>query len=129
MRTAIARLYRRFRSERQSGELGDAALSVLTSLRKHGPLSLTELSDHARVTPGSMSQTVNRLTTGGYAVRTPDPADGRRVLFSPTVEGRRIAAETLERSVGWLDSRLATLTEDERETLARASALMVRIAG
>lgn len=128
LRTAVGRVHRRFRSERLDGELGDAALSVLLQLRRFGPRGLTELSEHARVTPGSMSQTVNRLTEGGLAVRTPDPDDGRRVLFTPTPEGARLAAETNAPSVAWLDSQLDRLTAHERSVLLEASAIMQRIA-
>src|ERR1700728_4172010 len=77
LRSAVGRLYRRFRSERPEGGLGDAALAVLTRLHKHGPQTLTELSEHDRVSPASMSQTVNRLTSAGYGVRARDPGDGR----------------------------------------------------
>jgi DNA-binding MarR family transcriptional regulator len=55
------------------------------------PQTLTELSEHDRVSPASMSQTVNRLTSAGYAVRTRDPSDGRKVLFSATAEGDELA--------------------------------------
>ena len=37
VRSAVGRLYRRFRSERPDGGLGDAALAVLSYLHKHGP--------------------------------------------------------------------------------------------
>ena len=63
VRVAVSRVYRRFRSERARGELGDAAIGVLTQLRKKGPQTLKSLSDLTHVTPGSMSQTVNRLTS------------------------------------------------------------------
>src|ERR1700740_2412681 len=92
VRSAVGRLYRRFRSERREGGLGDAALAVLTRLHKHGPQTLTELSEHDRVSPASMSQTVNRLTSAGYAVRTRDLGDGRKVLFTPTAEGDELAS-------------------------------------
>src|SRR5215470_18501576 len=82
LRSAVGRLYRRFRAERTEGSLGDAALGVLTRLHKHGPQTLTELSEHDRVSPASMSQTVNRLTSAGYAVRSRDSDDRRKVLFS-----------------------------------------------
>src|ERR1700734_761189 len=82
VRSAIGRLYRRFRSERPEGGLGDGALEVLTHLHKHGPQTLTELSEHDRVSPASMSQTVNRLTSAGYAVRAREPHDRRKVLCS-----------------------------------------------
>src|SRR5271170_1816811 len=91
VRSAVGRLYRRFRSERPEGGLGDTALDVLTRLHKRGPQSLTELSEHDRVSPASMSQTVNRLTSAGYAVRTPDPDDRRKVRLRATAEGAELA--------------------------------------
>ena len=51
VRAAVGRLYRRFRSERPAGSLGDAALDVLTYLHKHGPQTLTGLSEQGRVSP------------------------------------------------------------------------------
>jgi DNA-binding MarR family transcriptional regulator len=128
VRIAVGRLYSRFRSERTPGELGDAAMGVLHRLRKYGPQSLTALSDHARVTPGSMSQTVNRLTTDGYAIRISDPADGRRVLFEPTAAGIQLSTEALARSMSWLDSQIEQLTEPERTVLRQAASLLRRIA-
>lgn len=128
VRAAVAHLYSRFRSERAHGEIGDAAIFALTQLLKAGPLSLSELSDRAHVTPGSMSQTVNRLTAGGLAVRGSDPHDGRRVLFSLTAEGDRLAREVRAQRVGWLNGRLAELTDDERAVLSRAAEVLERIA-
>ena len=102
LRSAVGRLYRRFRSERPEGGLGDAALDVLTRLHKRGPQTLTELSEHDRVSPASMSQTVNRLTSAGYAVRTGDPDDRRKVLFSATAEGDELASATRAQRNAWL---------------------------
>lgn len=128
VRTAVARLYSRFRSERTPGEVGDAALAVLIQLLKAGPLSLGELSDRARVTPGSMSQTVNRLAAGGLLVRGRDPRDGRRVLFSLTDAGERQASEARAQRVGWLNARLAELPQADRAVLARAAEVLEAIA-
>lgn len=128
VRAAVAHLYSRFRSERAHGEIGDAAIFALTQLLKAGPLSLSELSDRAHVTPGSMSQTVNRLTAGGLAVRGRDPSDGRRVLFSLTAEGDRLTSEVRAQREGWLNGRLAELTDDERAVLSRAAEVLERIA-
>jgi DNA-binding MarR family transcriptional regulator len=128
LRTSIARLYSRFRSERADGELGDAAVAVLTGLQKNGPMTLTQLSQRARVTAGSMSQTVNRLADGGYLTRRKDPSDGRRVLLEATESGKRVGAAARAHREGWLAARLAELTEDERATLAKATALIRRVA-
>jgi DNA-binding MarR family transcriptional regulator len=128
LRTAIARIYSRFRSERADGELGDAAIAVLTGLDKNGAMTLTQLSERARVTAGSMSQTVNRLADGGYLTRRPDPSDGRRVLLEATESGKRIGAAARAHREGWMTARLAELTDEERATLARAAELMRRVA-
>jgi DNA-binding MarR family transcriptional regulator len=127
LRTTVAQLTRRFRSERPAGELGDTALAVLSWLQRNGPHTLTELSEHDRVAPASMSQSVNRLTLAGYVIRTPDPRDRRKVLFSATPEGKRLAIATRERRNTWLDGRLAALSPEDRVTLARAAALLGEI--
>lgn len=128
IRAAVARIYSRFRSERVPGEVADAAMFVLTLLRKHGPLTLTQLSDRARVTPGSMSQTVNRLTAEGYATRRNDPGDGRRVLFVITDAGATIADASRRHRESWLSSQLDALTPAQRRTLAEASQILRAIA-
>jgi DNA-binding MarR family transcriptional regulator len=128
LRSAVGRLYRRFRSERPEGSLGDAALAVLTRLHKHGPQTLTELSEHDRVSPASMSQTVNRLTSAGYAVRTRDPDDGRKVLFSATAEGDELASAARAQRNAWLDEQLHALSAEDRAVIARAAALLSSIA-
>jgi DNA-binding MarR family transcriptional regulator len=128
LRSAVGHLYRRFRSERPEGGLGDAALDVLTRLHKRGPQSLTELSEHNRVSPASMSQTVNRLTSAGYAVRTGDPDDRRKVIFSATAEGDEIASAARAQRNAWLDRRLQALSAGDRAVIARATALLGAIA-
>jgi DNA-binding MarR family transcriptional regulator len=129
LRVAVVAVYSRFRSERAEGELGDAALAVLVALDKVGAMTLTELSERAHVTAGSMSQTVKRLADGGYLARRKDPGDGRRVLLEATESGRRIGAAARAHRESWLNDRLAELTEEDRATLARAAALMRRVAG
>jgi DNA-binding MarR family transcriptional regulator len=128
VRAAVGRLYRRFRSERPEGGLGDAALEVLTFLHKRGPQTLTELSEQARVSPASMSQTVNRLTSAGYAVRSRDTGDRRKVLFSATAEGDELASATRAQRNAWLDQRLQALSAEDRAVIARATALLSGIA-
>lgn len=128
LRVAIARVHSRFRSERSEGEIGDAAVLVLVQLQKHGPLSLSDLSERARVTPGSMSQTVNRLGKGGYTVRTRDTEDRRRVLFTLTAQGAAMATAARGHRETWMENRLGALDARERAVLAEAAALLLAIA-
>jgi DNA-binding MarR family transcriptional regulator len=128
LRTMVWRLYRRFRSQRLEGSLGDTALDVLTRLYKVGPQTLTELSDYDHVAPGSMSQSVNRLTSAGYAIRTPDPNDRRKVLFSATPKGAELALAERKERHAWLDRRLHALSHEDQLVIARACALLGKIA-
>lgn len=128
VRSTVGHLYRRFRSERAEGSLGDKALEVLTWLHKQGPQTLTQLSDEDQVTPASMSQVVNRLASAGYAMRTQDPDDRRKVLFSATPEGEALAVAARLQRNAWLRSRLDALTAEDREVIGRACALLSEIA-
>lgn len=127
VRSTVGRLYRRFRTERPEGGLGDAALDVLNWLHKAGPQTLTELSEVAQVTPASMSQSVNRLTSAGYVIRTPDPSDRRKVLFRTTPEGARLAETTRARRDAWLEGRLGALSPEDQQVVARACAILATI--
>lgn len=128
VRSTVGQLYRRFRSERAEGALGDAALEVLTFLHKSGPHTLTELSERGQVAPATMSQSVNRLTSAGYAVRTPDPSDRRKVLFSTTADGAELAVATRGQRNAWLDARLGALSPEDQSAIARACVLLGTIA-
>jgi DNA-binding MarR family transcriptional regulator len=129
LRSTVGRLYRRFRSERPAGGLGDTALEVLTRLYKHGPQTLTQLSQYDQVAPASMSQSVNRLASAGYAIRTPDPDDRRKVLFSTTPEGIALARATRNQRNAWLDAQLRALSPEDQQVIARACVLLSDIAG
>lgn len=128
VRSAVGRLYRRFRSERAEGSLGDTALEVLTFLHKNGPHTLTELSDAGQVAPASMSQSVNRLTRAGYAIRTSDPDDRRKVLFSTTPEGAELAVAARNQRNAWLNTQLQRLSPEDQEIIVRACVLFDEIA-
>lgn len=128
LRSAIGRLYRRFRSERDDGALGDKALEVLTLLHKSGPRTLSELSQWDDVSPASMSETVGRLTSAGYAERSTDPADRRKVLIAATAEGGRLAGAAREKRRAWLAGWLDSLSPDDRLILERACELLDEIA-
>lgn len=128
LRTMVWRLYRRFRSQRLEGTLGDTALDVLTRLYKNGPQTLTELSDYDHVAPGSMSQSVNRLTSAGYAIRAPDPKDHRKVLFCATPKGAELAVAERNERHAWLDSRLHALSAEDQSVIARACVILGEIA-
>lgn len=104
-------------------------MSALSCLHKFGPLTPGELAAKERVQPPSMTRVIAALEEHGLASRQPHPSDGRQAIVSITEEGTRyIRAEVTARE-RWLDHRLAELTDEERELLARAVEVIDRMAG
>ena len=128
VRRAVVRLYSRFRSERVEGEVGDSALLVLIVLDKQGPRSLSDLAASGHVTLGSMSQTIRRLEKLSYVTKSRATEDRRKVLFTLTDAGKNASTVSRRHRHEWLNARLAELTADERATIARAAAILLRIA-
>ncbi|WP_169583447.1 MULTISPECIES: MarR family transcriptional regulator [Microbacterium] len=128
LRIATFRLARRMRTQRAVDSMSDGHFAVLAALWVHGPHTLGELADRERVSAPSMNRTVNGLQEAGYITRSADQSDGRKVVISLTDEGRGVVDETARRRDAWVESALAELTVEERETLARAAAIMERMA-
>jgi DNA-binding MarR family transcriptional regulator len=128
LRRAVVRLYSRFRSERVEGEVADAGLLVLIVLDKQDRMSLSDLAETARVTLGSMSQTVRRLEELAYVAKSRGTEDRRKVLFTLTDQGRAAATASRRHRRDWLNGRLAELTAAERDDIARVAPLLLRIA-
>lgn len=128
LRRAVVRLYSRFRSERAEGEVSEEALGVLIVLDKQGRMSLSDLAAAAKVTLGSMSQTVRRLEQLAYITKSRGTEDRRTVLFTLTDEGRAASAASRRHRQDWLNARLAELTATQRKNILRVAALLLRIA-
>ncbi|WP_307859170.1 MarR family winged helix-turn-helix transcriptional regulator [Herbiconiux sp. SYSU D00978] len=129
LRVGVGRLSRRLRAEKADSDLSDGQVSVLAILFRDGAHTLSQLSDLERVTPPSMSRTVNALEQAGYLQRTESPDDGRKVLLSITDAGRDVVRETRRRRDAWLFQRLKELSPEQRRVLSEAAAIMKELAG
>jgi len=122
----IGRLVRRLRQEP-----GPPApqLAVLGRLDREGSASISDLAAAERMRPQSMAQTVHDLEAAELVSRRPDPDDRRRQLVELTATGRDLLRSTRAHREGWLTDALEReLTADERAALARAIALLGRVA-
>jgi len=128
LRLTIMKLARLLRSQKAEGDITDGQRSVLFSLEETGALSLSELSARERVTPPSMNRTVGALVALGLVTRETAVDDARRVTIGITDDGVRFVRETRRRRDAWFSSRLATLTADEREILAKAAPILKGLA-
>lgn len=88
--------FRRVISEnahRVSPGLLPGAYKVFTTIARHETVTQATLADHLLLDKGQLSRTVRELETLGLITRSPDPADGRSSLLSPTEYGmERLAA-------------------------------------
>jgi DNA-binding MarR family transcriptional regulator len=125
LRVVLGQLVRRLRAEHRFPLLQGA---VLGRLDREGPRSIGDLAAAEKVRPQSMAQTVAELEAAGLARRRPDPDDRRRVLVEETEEGLAALEEDRRHRVGWLVSAMQRLPPEDQEVLARATAILRRLA-
>jgi DNA-binding MarR family transcriptional regulator len=119
---------RQLNAEFPSSELSFNEYDVLFNLSKQPGrrLRIRDLNRHLLLTQPSVSRLVDRLVTGGFVLKQPDPSDGRGTIVELTDAGyasfRRVAvvhAESISNRVGGVLSsdelvQLTALTEKLR---------------
>ena len=126
IRLACMRISRRVRFE-SDRELPPHQFSVLCRLEATARTN-SELADIERVSAPSMKRTTNMLVERGYVSRADDPNDGRQVILSLTADGRRALKRIRKHRDEWMLARFEQLTDDERELLQRAAAVLAKVA-
>ena len=126
LRLVVGRLARRLR-QRTLGGLTPSQLSVLASLNRHGPLTLTDLAEIEGVAQASISGIVGRLAEKGLVDRVPNPEDRRSTLVQMSPQGRAVLEKGRGERTAYLAERLDRLTPEEREVLAEAVAILRRV--
>ncbi len=129
LRLAVLRLSRRLRQETTgSGEITPSQMSALVVLAQHGELTLGELASIERIAPPSMTRIAARLEENRLLERRPDTSDRRVARVAISATGRELLRQSRERGDAFVTSRLARLSEEEQELLARAVPLLERLA-
>lgn len=109
----------RRRLQRAAGlPVTEAGSSLLRSVSRHGPLTLSELAGRVGLDQSTVSRQIQPLVSNGLVDRAPDPADGRSTLISLSTEGERLLARVRNVARHDYDSALADWTDDERATFA-----------
>lgn len=88
-------------AQRVSPGMLPGAYKVFTTIVRRESVTLSNLAESLMADKGQISRTVRELEELGLITRTPDPADGRSSLLSPTAEGldRLAAARAPQESV------------------------------
>jgi DNA-binding MarR family transcriptional regulator len=127
LRLAVMRLARRLRQQ-TAGGITQSQLSALTTVAKHGPLSLGELAGIERIAPPTMTRIASRLEEQALLERRPDASDRRVARVAITPAGSALLAEIRTRRDAFLAERLQVLSAEERALLAKALPLLERLA-
>lgn len=99
--------------------------AVLATLEEFGPASQAELSRRTGIYRSDIVAVINELSDRGLVERSPNPADRRQNIVTPTEQGRRQLLKLDRLLTEVEDEVLAPLTPPEREQLARLLATLV----
>jgi DNA-binding MarR family transcriptional regulator len=116
LRVSATRLARQLRQESDAG-LTPSQLSALTSIERHGRLTLGALAEHERVAPPSITKVVAKLEAAGLVARTLDDNDRRVAWVTLTPTAERRLTQIRQRKNVWLAARLAELSDDDRRRI------------
>src|SRR5437870_5825832 len=89
LRLAVMRLARRLRQQSEAG-VTPSMLSALSTIERHGPMTLSDLAAHERVQPPTITSVVGRLETAELVNRVTDPTDRRVSRISLSRGGRHL---------------------------------------
>lgn len=129
LRSSTLRLSRQIRWQRaDNADLTANQLGVLGALGKHDAMTVGELAAHERVKPPSMTRIVSNMEEAGLVVRRPHETDKRQVVVELTESARELIRANRRRRDQWLQTKLKTLTPEEREILRKAAPVLERLA-
>ncbi|HMH58362.1 MAG TPA: MarR family transcriptional regulator [Galbitalea sp.] len=117
---ALERVIGWLRDAREPSGLSASALSALSRLDALGSLRVTELAEREQLTQPGMTTLINRLEDAGFAVREPDPTDGRAVRVTITSAGTTRVREHRDARADLIGARVAQLSHDEQVALIAA---------
>jgi DNA-binding MarR family transcriptional regulator len=125
---ATGQFVRRLRQESATHELSWTQLAIMARLASQGPTTIADLARAEMLRPQSMGSAVSSLEEQGMVGRQAHPTDGRQYLFDLTQAGIETRAAVASIKRVWLTAAMTALSPTERETLAKAAALISRLA-
>jgi DNA-binding MarR family transcriptional regulator len=126
LHSASIHLLRRLRVRDRESGIGPAQLSALSVLVFGGLKSLGELADAEQVRPPTMSRIVAGLHRSRL-IRRHATEDGRRIRLEATPKGVALMWQGRQRRVESLAKAVGALSENEKQHLHEAVALLQRI--
>lgn len=126
---AVLGLGRRLRAERPPGSASLAAIGILASLHRLGPVPAVRLAEEERLQPQSLTRILAQLERDGLIARSPSPEDRRELTIRLTPPGREMLAADIDARRRWLEgAAAAVLADHERAVLRAAADAMLKLA-
>ena len=117
---AVARRLREMSQESLAPwDITPAHLRALRVLKRHGPMRLSELSEHLQIVPRSTTQVADALQARGLIERRPDPGDRRATLVEVTGHGTEVLDEIRAARGTEAERIFGRLSETDRGHLTR----------
>ena len=101
---------------------------ALSALVTHGSPTLNQLADELYLDKSTACRVVDSLVRKGYAVRLPEPGDGRVVRVEPTPKGRGLLATIENHLIEQEKNLIASFDPEVRQATARLIARLARAA-
>jgi DNA-binding MarR family transcriptional regulator len=105
-------------------DITPAHLRALRTLRRHGTMRLSELSDHLHIAPRSTTEVVDALEARDLVRRRADPGDRRATLVEVTEHGTDVLAAIRDTRGTEAVRVFGRLSPPDRAELARLLALL-----
>ena len=100
-------------------DITPAQLRALRVLAHHGPMRLSELSDHLHIAARSTTEVVDAVESRGLVRRRPDPSDRRATLAELTVHGESVLDAIREARGSETERLFGRLSHTDQAHLAR----------
>jgi len=101
---------------------------VMAVLGEYAGITATEIGQVTAMDKVAVSRAVSGLIDSGHVSRKPSPADGRRSILSLTTKGKDVYDKIVPIALGAEHDLVETLSEPEREQLARLMEKLARTA-
>ena len=112
-------MHESIRSMKDSGR-SMSHLHTFMRLAKHGPVSISSISEMLDISLAAASQMVDRLVNDGMLARTEDPDDRRAKLINLTPEGQQLVEDVYEARLAWMKDLANELSPDDQAKIASA---------
>ena len=127
-KTMMHHSMREFRQFMDEESLSFSQMHILMRLYHHNQAAVTEMGKRLGITNAAASQVVDKMVANGLIVRKEDLQDRRSRIISLTDKGRSLIEKGIRTRSKWMFSLIDGLTEDEKETVIKAFALLTHSA-